>query len=303
MGQASQASICASKRYFAAMSDLWEVARQASQRFAAQALDYDRFRPRYPRASSTTSWNSQTSSRGAETIEVGAGTGIATRPLVDRGLVVTAIEPAAEMAGMAKAKLGDRAQIFVGRFEDYPPRRSVELIASFNAWHWIEPAVAVDRAAQLIKPGGYVALIWTEVLSWGQEPFEERLAAVFGAPWEKRFDHVDASMQPVRDDARFEDFEVRHHQFVRGLDGATFVAVTKTYGGHRTDEQYQAIERIINDEFGGGDREGRGCRPLPFPPSLITGLLRPAPIHREGVILRYIGDRPLTSTHRVLHHR
>ena len=53
----------------------------------------------------------------------------------------------------------------MGRFEDYPPRRSVELIASFNAWHWIEPAVAVDRAAQLIKPGGYVALIWTEVLS------------------------------------------------------------------------------------------------------------------------------------------
>ena len=54
---------------------------------------------------------------GAEAIEVGAGTGIATEPLVDRGLVVTAIEPAAEMAGVAETKLGDRAQIFVGRFE------------------------------------------------------------------------------------------------------------------------------------------------------------------------------------------
>ena len=27
--------------------------------------------------------------------------------------------------------------------------------------------------------------------------------------------------------------------------------MTKTYGGHRTDEQYQAIQRIINDEFDG----------------------------------------------------
>ncbi len=188
---------------------------------------------------------------GAETIEVGAGTGIATEPLVDRGLVVTAIEPAAEMAGVVETKLGDRAQIFVGRFEDYPPRRSVDLITSFNAWHWIELAVAVDRVAQLIKPGGYVALIWTEVLSWGQEPFEERLAEVFGAPWEKRFDFVDASMQPVCDDVGFDDFGVRHYQFVRRLDAATFVAVTKTYGGHRTDEQYQDIERIINDEFEG----------------------------------------------------
>jgi SAM-dependent methyltransferase len=164
---------------------------------------------------------------------------------------VTAIEPAAEMAAVAETNLVGRAQILVCRLEDCPPRRSVELIASFNAWHWVEPAVAVDRVAQLIKPGGYLALIWTEVVSWGQEPFEERLAEVFGAPWEKRIDHVDASMQPVRDDARFDDFEVRHHQFVRRLDAATFVAVTKTYGGHRTDEQYQIIERIINDEFEG----------------------------------------------------
>ena len=233
------------------MSDLWQVACQASQRFAAQALDYDRFRPRYPESVFDDVMELADLAAGAETIEVGAGTGIATEPLVDRGLVVTAIEPAAEMAAVAETKLADRAQIFVGRFEDYPPRRSVELIASFNAWHWVEPVVAVDRAAKLIKPGGYLALIWTEVVSWGQEPFEDRLAEVFGAPWEKRFEHVDVSMQPVRDDARFDDFEVRHHQFARRLDGATFVAVTKTYGGNRTDEQYQAIERIIKDEFDG----------------------------------------------------
>ena len=74
---------------------------------------------------------------------------------------------------------------------------------------------------------------------------------MFGAPWEKRFDHVDASMQPVRDDARFEDFEVRHHQFVRGLDGATFVAVTKTTEVTEPTSNTEAIERIINDEFEG----------------------------------------------------
>jgi SAM-dependent methyltransferase len=129
------------------MSDLWRVARQASERFAAQALDYDRFRPRYPESVFDDIMELANLVAGAEAIEVGAGTGIATEPLVDRGLVVTAIEPAAEMAGVAETKIGDRAQIFVGRFEDYLPQRSVELIASFNAWHWIEPSVAVDRAA------------------------------------------------------------------------------------------------------------------------------------------------------------
>jgi hypothetical protein len=64
-------------------------------------------------------------------------------------------------------------------------------------------------------------------------------------------DHVDGSMEPIRQDVRFEDFRVRHHEFARTLDAASFVAATKTYGGDRTDEQYQRIERVINEEFGG----------------------------------------------------
>jgi SAM-dependent methyltransferase len=233
------------------MSDLWREASQASQRFAAQALDYDRYRPRYPESIFDDIMEIAGLAPGAKAIEVGAGTGIATEPLVRRGLAVTAIEPAAEMVAVAKSKLADRAQIFVGRFEDYSTQGHVQLISSFNAWHWVEPGIAVDRAAQLIEPRGCLALIWTEVVSWGQDPFEERLAEVFGHPWTKRLDHIDGSMQPIRDDARFDDFRVHRHMFERRLDAATFVAVTRTYGGHRTPAQYEAIERVINEDFGG----------------------------------------------------
>jgi len=233
------------------MSDLWRAANQASQRFAAQAVDYDRFRPRYPESVFDDIMEMANLSVGAATVEVGAGTGIATEPLVELGLAVTVIEPASEMAAVAEAKMADRTQMFVGRFEDFPHRRSVELLASFNAWHWVEPSVGVERAADLIRPGGWLALVWTEVVSWGQEPFEERLADVFGSPWVKRLEHVEGSMQSIRNDPRFDDFQVRHHPFTRTLNADTFVAVTKTYGGHRTDDQYQAIERVINSEFGG----------------------------------------------------
>ena len=109
----------------------------------------------------------------------------------------------------------------------------------------------MSRAAELLAPGGSLALVWTEVVSWGEEPFEELLAEVSGYPWVKRLNHVDDSMQPIRRDPRFEDARVLHHVFERTLDAATFVAVTKTYGGTRTDEQYDAIARVINDEFGG----------------------------------------------------
>jgi SAM-dependent methyltransferase len=233
------------------MSDLWQTAPEASRRFGAQARDYDRYRPRYPESVFDDIMDVTQASVGAGVIEIGAGTGIATEPLVRRGLSVTAIEPAPEMASLAQAKLRDRASVFVGRFEDYSSPGLVQVVASFNAWHWVNPEIAVNRTADLLAPGGSLALVWTEVVSWGQEPFEERLAQVFGSRWAKRLDHVDDSLRPLRRDPRFEDTLVLHHVFERTLDASTFVAVTKTYGGQRTDTQYDAIRRVINDEFGG----------------------------------------------------
>src|ERR1700733_11475459 len=141
------------------MSDLWQLASEASGRFGAQALDYDRYRPRYPEGVFDDILRVTDTSQGAEVIEIGAGTGIATEPLARRGLSVTAIEPSPEMARLAQAKLSGRGSVFVGRFEDYSTPSPVQLVASFNAWHWVDPAVAVDRVAELLTPVGSLALV------------------------------------------------------------------------------------------------------------------------------------------------
>ena len=233
------------------MSDLWQFASVASRRFGAQAQDYDRYRPRYPEATFDDILAVSGSSPGDEVIEIGAGTGIATEPLARRGLSVTAIEPSPEMAALARAKLDGRGSVFVGRFEEFRPPAPVGLVASFNAWHWVDPSVALDRVAGLLAPGGTLALVWTEVVSWGEEPFGERLAQITGSPWSARMEHVDDSMQPIRADPRFEDCVVRHHVFERTLDASTFVAVTRTYGGNRTEEHYESMANVVDLEFGG----------------------------------------------------
>jgi SAM-dependent methyltransferase len=229
--------------------DAWRESRQASARFAAQALDYDRYRPRYPDELFDVLVRETGVGPGDAVVEIGAGTGIATVPLLDRGFDVTAVEPARELAELAVSKAGGRGRVVVERFEDCALPSQARLVTAFNAWHWVEPSIALDRIARLLDGGGWLALGWTEVVAWGPPRFEERLADIFGAPWPKRWDNVVASLEPLQKDGRFGELRTFHQPFSRSLDASTYVAVTRTYGGQRSDEQYEALARMIDGEF------------------------------------------------------
>ncbi len=233
------------------MSELWRLSAQRSQEFDAAAVAYDRYRPRYPERLFDDIVKLGELKPGASAIEIGAGTGIATGPLIGRGLQVIAIEPSPGMASIAREKFGSNARFVNGRFEDWPPTESTQLIAAFNAWHWVEPDKGVSLAGRLLSPGGSLALVWTDVLSWGEDGFEARLAEVTGSPWPKHLDHVFASLDPVRASEYFDDLRVHHHRFERRLDATSFIAVTRTYGGHHTVERDEVIRQLIDDEFDG----------------------------------------------------
>jgi trans-aconitate methyltransferase len=189
--------------------------------------------------------------RGLSALEVGAGTGIATVPLVDRGLKITALEPAPAMAELARAKLGSRARVEVSRFEDWTASDTVHLIAAFNAWHWIEPNAGIAKVTELLAPGGALAIVWTEVVAWGSPLFEGRLADAFGAPWPKNVEQFIHTLDPIIDNGRFADLQIRRHRVERELDADSFVAVTRTYGGTHTAERDGILRDLINEEMGG----------------------------------------------------
>jgi SAM-dependent methyltransferase len=228
---------------------MWEQAKSASARFASQAEQYDRYRPRYPADLFDTLLREAQLEEGDQVVEIGGGTGLATQPLAARGLVVHAVEPAPELADLARAKLEGQAIFVSGHFETCPLPPRARLVAAFNAWHWVEPTLALNRAAGVLDPNGSLALVWTEVLSWGPPRFEERLTDIFGSPWTKVMPHIERSLDPVRSDVRYGELTVFHHPFERTLDGASYVAVTKTYGGHRSADDYEALELMIRREF------------------------------------------------------
>lgn len=229
------------------MSELWKVAAERAAEFDAAALEYDRYRPRYP-DSLFEELTSLVPRGGASVIEIGAGTGIATVPLVDRGLGVLAIEPAQGMAEILKAKLQDRVEVVIGRFEDWLPDRNADLVVAFNAWHWVDPAVAVDRVAELLQRGGVLGLVWTEVLRYGPPVLEERLAL---HPDAEVLQTIVGTRLSVDADDRFDRPVVLSHDFSRVLDAETYIAVTHTYGGPHTPERDAAIRAVINDDCNG----------------------------------------------------
>jgi SAM-dependent methyltransferase len=93
-------------------------------------------------------------------LEVGSGTGKATRLFAGRGITVTACEPDPAMAAVLhRTTAGLPVEVVVSTFEAFPlDGEPFDLLLSASAWHWTDPSSRWDRAAALLRHGGTVAL-------------------------------------------------------------------------------------------------------------------------------------------------
>jgi ubiquinone/menaquinone biosynthesis C-methylase UbiE len=130
--------------------------------FNQVAAEYDRHRPTYPEQLVDFACRGAGLERGDQVLEIGCGTGQLTRNLLTRGLRVTAIEPGAQLAGLAQQRLQGMGELELvnTRFEDAPlPHEHFRAVFSASAIHWVDPDVGWQRAADALVPGGTLALI------------------------------------------------------------------------------------------------------------------------------------------------
>jgi SAM-dependent methyltransferase len=123
--------------------------------FGEVADDYDRLRPGYPAGLVD---EIIAYAQPHDALEVGAGTGKATSVFAAHGLRITAIEPDHDMAAVLKRRTG--AAVVETPFEEFHADHRFDLLYSAQAWHWVDPAVRWERAAELLRPRGTIALIW-----------------------------------------------------------------------------------------------------------------------------------------------
>ncbi len=149
-------------------------------RFSDRVDNYVRYRPSYP--ASAVDWLLQRAGLGPGTrvADVGSGTGILTALLLERGLVVDAVEPNDAMRAAAEARLADRPgfhSINASAESTALADRSVALVVAAQAFHWFDPPRFAEEARRVLTPGGKVALVWNTRRTAGS-PFAERYEAL-----------------------------------------------------------------------------------------------------------------------------
>ena len=142
--------------------------------FGEDAELYDRARPGYPEALYDDLLRVTGLGKGDRVLEVGCGTGQATVPLARRGFRLTAVELSRSLARVARRNLRPfpNARVRVGEFERLRrPRVPFDLVLAATAFHWIDPAVRVRKAAEMLRPGGYLAVVHTHHVLGGSRKF------------------------------------------------------------------------------------------------------------------------------------
>ncbi|MFG2496290.1 class I SAM-dependent methyltransferase [Streptomyces caniferus] len=97
---------------------------------------------------------------GARVADIGAGTGIATALLRERGADVFAVEPGDGMAVQFRGALPD-VPIVRGDGNALPlADASCDLITYAQSWHWTDTGRSVPEALRVLRPGGALAVWW-----------------------------------------------------------------------------------------------------------------------------------------------
>ncbi|WCN07377.1 class I SAM-dependent methyltransferase [Streptomyces sp. M92] len=124
--------------------------------FGVVAGAYERFRPGYPvelfdMVMAYAGYPVRTA------LEIGAGTGKATRLFAQRGVIVTATDPDGSMLAELRKRVPTNVGTVQAAFEDLQPGNRYGLVYAAAALHWTKPEGRWSRIATLLEPGGVFA--------------------------------------------------------------------------------------------------------------------------------------------------
>jgi len=143
--------------------------------FGNVALAYDDARPEYAPEALDRAAEALGLRPAARVVDLAAGTGKLTRPLVERFAEVVAVEPDDEMRVVLEART-PRAVSLAGTAEEIPlPDGHADAVFVADAFHWFDASPTLREIARVLRPGGGLAILWNQWWSDGAAGFSYAL--------------------------------------------------------------------------------------------------------------------------------
>ncbi|MFI5934604.1 class I SAM-dependent methyltransferase [Actinoplanes sp. NPDC051494] len=216
--------------------------------FGQDAELYDRSRPGYPERMFADLAELAGLTAHSRVLEIGCGTGQATRALALLGCTVVGVELSSAMAAVARRNLAGfpGVTVEIGAFEDWtPPVAPFDLVLAATAFHWVDPAVRVRKAAEVLRPGGALAVVHSEHVAGGTERFFVDAQSCY-----ERFDPKTTPglrLKPAADipreaseidrSGRFDAAVFRRYEWEQVYPTSAYLDLLMTYSGHRALER------------------------------------------------------------------
>ena len=234
--------------------------------FNEAAEIYDKVRPSYPADLFDALFQMLPSQ--PEIVEVGPGTGQATKDLLARGASVLAIEIGPATAAKLRSNLpSDRLRVAVGDFEVMEiAAGEADAVFSATAYHWISREAQTDRPAAILRPGGLVAIVDLIQVDSPEDagffaaaqPIYERYGQGHSGPPAPTRESVDPKIRAVLDaDRRFDCVDVRQYDWDQTYSASDYRNLMLSYSGTQMMEESDRVgllddmESFIRNDFGG----------------------------------------------------
>lgn len=202
-------------------------ASNSTTRFSDRVENYVRYRPGYPAAALRLVRDECGLTPAHVVADIASGTGIWTRMLLENGNAVFGVEPNAEMRQAGERLLArfPRFTSIAGTAEATTlPDHSVDFVTAAQAAHWFNREPTRREFARILKPGGWLVLLWNERVVEGA-PFlreYEELLLKFGTDYKDvRHERTTEAVNEFFDPEPFQQrvFALRQEFDHAGLEG------------------------------------------------------------------------------------
>ena len=239
-------------------------ASNATSRFSDRVENYVRYRPGYPPEVLTTLKAECGLAPSQVVADTASGTGLWTRTLLENGNAVFGIEPNREMRAAGQRLLAGFSKFtsVAGSAEATTlPDQSVDFVTAAQAAHWFDREKARREFVRILKPGGWLVLLWNERLTDSTKFLRdyEQLLLDYGTDYEEvRHERTTDAVNEFFDPAPFKQrvVEMRQEFDYAGVEGRL---LSSSYAPEPEHPQYEPMLRELRRIFDASAVDGRAA--------------------------------------------